>query len=296
MVHVNVGTANTVNMLANASRDRVPLILMAGRSPIMESGVFGARNRSIHWAQEMFDQAGMVRELVKWDYELRNPAQAQGVVARAVEAATASPTGPVYLTLPREPLSAAVQGEPRAAEPRVVPSTPHPDPAAIARLADWIAEAKRPLVIASNLGPGARGCRYAWPGGRALQAARRRPDAALPVPRHRPSHACGLRFGAVPGRGGSHPRHRVRRSLDAGREGAGAQGTHRPHRRGPRLPALSHARLPQRPVDRRQRRSRPGGPGGGAGEAQRPPRRRRAVDCAAPPSPAPMRRTSPRNT
>jgi len=152
MVHVNVGTANTVNMLANASRERVPLILMAGRSPIMEQGVFGARNRSIHWAQEMFDQAGMVRELVKWDYELRNPAQAQGVVARAVEAATASPTGPVYLTLPREPLAAAAQGDPRAAEPRAAPAVPHPDPAAVARLAEWIAEAERPLVIASNLG------------------------------------------------------------------------------------------------------------------------------------------------
>src|SRR5262245_57095956 len=36
MVHVNVGTANTVNMLADASRDRVPLLLMAGRSPILE--------------------------------------------------------------------------------------------------------------------------------------------------------------------------------------------------------------------------------------------------------------------
>jgi acetolactate synthase I/II/III large subunit len=152
MVHVNVGTANTVNMLANASRERVPLILMAGRSPIMESGVFGARNRSIHWAQEMFDQAGMVRELVKWDYELRNPAQAQGVVARAVEAATASPTGPVYLMLPREPLGAAAEGETRPAEPRAAPSVPHPDPAAIARLAEWIAQAERPLVIASNLG------------------------------------------------------------------------------------------------------------------------------------------------
>jgi acetolactate synthase-1/2/3 large subunit len=151
MVHVNVGTANTINMLANASRDRVPLILMAGRSPIMEAGAFGARNRSIHWAQEMFDQAGMVRELVKWDYELRNPAQARDVVARAVEAATASPTGPVYLTLPREPLAAPVETE-RGEVPREAPSTPYPDPQAIARLARWIAVAKLPLVIASNLG------------------------------------------------------------------------------------------------------------------------------------------------
>ena len=58
---------------------------MAGRSPILEQGAFGARSRPIHWAQEMFDQAGMVREFVKWDYELRDPAQASAVVARALE-------------------------------------------------------------------------------------------------------------------------------------------------------------------------------------------------------------------
>jgi acetolactate synthase-1/2/3 large subunit len=152
MVHVNVGTANTINMLTNASRDRAPLIVMAGRSPLAEQGVFGARNRPIHWAQEMFDQAGMVRELVKWDYELRNPGQARDMVARAVEAATSSPTGPVYLTLPREPLGAAIEGEPPPVVPRVPPSAPWPDPAAVARLAEWLAEAKRPLLIASNLG------------------------------------------------------------------------------------------------------------------------------------------------
>ena len=32
----------------------------------------GARDTYIHWAQEMFDQAGMLREIVKWEYELRN--------------------------------------------------------------------------------------------------------------------------------------------------------------------------------------------------------------------------------
>jgi acetolactate synthase I/II/III large subunit len=153
MVHVNVGTANTVNMLADASRDRIPLLLMAGRSPFLEDGTFGARNRSIHWAQEMFDQAGMVRELVKWDYELKSPEQAHLVVPRALEAALASPGGPVYLTLPREPLSAPasapVAGE---APPRVPPSPAHPDPAAIEQLAGWIAGSERPLMIASNVG------------------------------------------------------------------------------------------------------------------------------------------------
>ncbi len=108
MVHVNVGTANTINNLTNLARDRVPLLLAAGRTPITEKGSFGSRSRPIHWAQEMFDQAGMLRELVKWDYELRQPQQVGDMVARAFEVAMAHPRGPVYLVLPREPLSAAL--------------------------------------------------------------------------------------------------------------------------------------------------------------------------------------------
>jgi acetolactate synthase-1/2/3 large subunit len=180
MVHVNVGTANTINLLANAARDRVPLLLMAGRSPIMEAGTFGARSRPIHWAQEMFDQAGMVRELVKWDYELRNPQQAGAVVARAVEAAMAEPRGPVYLTLPREPLSAPA-GTDAAAEPRSVPSAPHPDPALIARLADWLIAAERPLLIASSVG------RIAEEADALARIAER---FALPVVAHTPRFLC----------------------------------------------------------------------------------------------------------
>ena len=83
MVHVNVGTANAINNLANLSRERAPFLLAAGRSPITENGQFGTRMRQIHWGQEMFDQAGMVREMVKWDYELRVPSQVGDVVVRA---------------------------------------------------------------------------------------------------------------------------------------------------------------------------------------------------------------------
>ena len=88
------------------ARDRVPMILAAGRTPITEKGLVRFAPRPIHWAQEMFDQAGMVREMVKWDYELRQPGQTGDMVARAVEVAMARPRGPVYLVLPREPLSA----------------------------------------------------------------------------------------------------------------------------------------------------------------------------------------------
>jgi acetolactate synthase-1/2/3 large subunit len=151
MVHVNVGTANTINNLTNLSRDRVPLILAAGRTPITEKGSFGSRSRPIHWAQEMFDQAGMVREMVKWDYELRVPGQIGDVVSRGVEVAMAHPRGPVYLVLPREPLAAPLTEPIAPIKPRPQSAPAHPDPRTIATLAEWIAAAERPLIITAAL-------------------------------------------------------------------------------------------------------------------------------------------------
>src|SRR5262249_58099504 len=102
MVHVSVGTANTVCAAMNAARANVAILLTAGRSPLTESGLPGARDGYIHWAQEMYDQAGMLREIVKWDYELRNGEQLATAVDRALAIAASEPRGPVYLTLPRE--------------------------------------------------------------------------------------------------------------------------------------------------------------------------------------------------
>src|SRR5882762_3022849 len=105
MVHVIVGAGNAVGGIINAARSNVPIIFSAGRNPLTESGMHGSRNRAIHWAQESFDQAGMIREFVKWDYELRNFGQLETVVDRALSLAQAEPQGPVYLTLPREVLA-----------------------------------------------------------------------------------------------------------------------------------------------------------------------------------------------
>jgi len=154
MVHVSVGTANAICGLMNATRDRVPLLLTAGRSPIFESAALGARDMRIHWGQEMFDQAGMVRELVKWDYELRDARQVDDVVHRAITIAQTQPKGPIYLTLPREVLAApAVPGAIAMTDtPRPAPTGPGPDGAAVAELADRIAAAEMPVIVATASG------------------------------------------------------------------------------------------------------------------------------------------------
>ena len=148
MFHVSVGTANGINALLNAARDQVPMLFTAGRTPLSEYGQRGSRDTGIHWGQEMFDQAAMVREACKWDYELRNADQLEDVVDRALEIATTEPCGPVYLSLPREVLSAPITKFSFAAAPRRAGGTvPGPAPDAIARAADILAKAERPFIF-----------------------------------------------------------------------------------------------------------------------------------------------------
>ena len=92
--------------LALNPRGQVPVLFTAGRTPINEDTLKGHRTLDIHWTQEMYDQAAMVRESVKWDYELRNGEQLETIVDRMLTVAMSDPKGPVYLSLPREVLSA----------------------------------------------------------------------------------------------------------------------------------------------------------------------------------------------
>ncbi|MDB5570218.1 MAG: hypothetical protein JWN93_1401 [Hyphomicrobiales bacterium] len=148
MVHVNVGTANTVCALMNAARDNVPVLLAAGRTPLTETGHAGSRDVPIHWAQENFDQGAIVREHVKWDYELRAGQPVNTMVARAVDIAMSEPRGPVYLTLPREVLGDVDVNPgplPRKRDFGSFPAVPSLD--ALERAADMIAAAQNPVIV-----------------------------------------------------------------------------------------------------------------------------------------------------
>jgi acetolactate synthase I/II/III large subunit len=180
MVHVGVGTANSLNGLINASRQNVPILFTAGRTPITESGaVTAARNNYIHWAQEHFDQGGMLREFVKWDYELRHAEQVETVVDRALAIAKSEPQGPVYVTLPREILASAFS-TPFSARPTIAAaSAPAADPDALEEAAKLLSAAQHPLLITAN-------------GGRTLETSRAieqlAHNLAVPVVHYRPRH------------------------------------------------------------------------------------------------------------
>lgn len=149
MVHVSVGTANTICGLMNAARDNVPVLLAAGRTPLTEVGHPASRNRTIHWGQECFDQGQMVREFVKWDYELRGGQPVEEIVSRAIDIAMSEPRGPVYLTLPREILAEPSYRGGAGLKRAAGVLAPQPRSDLIAEAARLVADAAFPLIITS---------------------------------------------------------------------------------------------------------------------------------------------------
>ena len=152
MVHTSVGTANAVCGAFNAATDRVPILLAAGRTPLFEDSVLGSRDGGIHWAQEMYDQASMVREFVKWDYELRDGVQVAAVLDRAIDIAMTAPRGPVYLSLPQGGARPRRRPVPCPRGPARRPPTPPRTAEAVERLADLLAGARFPVFVTAASG------------------------------------------------------------------------------------------------------------------------------------------------
>lgn len=150
ILHTNVGLANGAIGAINAAIDHVPMILMSGRTPTVEAGRFGARTVPIGWGQEMRDQAALVREACKWDYEVRFPEQIPELLDRAYAIANSTPKGPVYLSLPREVLCEPCPAPAVSAPISMRPSTVTASVAEIDQIADALRSAERPLIIAQR--------------------------------------------------------------------------------------------------------------------------------------------------
>jgi len=150
MAHTNVGLANCAIGAINAATEHVPMLVFSGRTPVVEKGRLGARTVPIGWGQEMRDQAAMIRESVKWDYELKFPEQAVDIIDRAFAIANSTPRGPVYLSLPREVLCEPCPSDELEAPATIAAASAAPRRADIEAVAKLLSEAKNPLIIAQR--------------------------------------------------------------------------------------------------------------------------------------------------
>src|SRR6476469_1610483 len=105
-VHVDAGTANACMAIQNLFRYRLPVMLFAGRAPFTLHGeLTGSRDTYVHFVQDPFDIASIVRPYVKWEYSLPSGIVVKEALARAGAFMHSDPPGPVYMMLPRETLA-----------------------------------------------------------------------------------------------------------------------------------------------------------------------------------------------
>ena len=156
MVHVDAGTANSAMAMHNLCRARIPVMLMAGKAPFTTRGeLLGTRDSYVHFVQEPFDQASVVRPYSKWEYNLPSGVIAKEALRRAHTVMESDPKGPVYLTFPRETLTDTwSEGSIRSypAERFGAVAARGGDAEAIEVLANRLLAAERPLLITAYSG------------------------------------------------------------------------------------------------------------------------------------------------
>lgn len=156
LVHVDAGTANAAMGLHNLCRTRIPVLLIAGRAPMSTfDDATGGRDTYVHFIQEPFDQASVVRPYVKWEYNLAWPSMAHEVVSRAGAVMQSDPTGPVYLTLPREVLAAPVDAASLGAfghQNHLPVKAQGADASAVRAIAEQLMRSENPMLVSAYAG------------------------------------------------------------------------------------------------------------------------------------------------
>src|SRR3979490_2173516 len=156
LVHVDAGTANAAMAIQNLFRYRLPVMLFAGRAPYTLRGELpGSRDTYVHFVQDPFDIASIVRPYVKWEYSLPSGVVVKEALARAGAFAQSDPPGPVYMMLPRETLAeewdeAAMPSYPPARYGSV--QAGGIEPARADAIAKALMAAENPVAFAAYLG------------------------------------------------------------------------------------------------------------------------------------------------
>jgi acetolactate synthase-1/2/3 large subunit len=161
LVHTLPGTANALGGIINAASCNVPLFLVAGRTPITEGELRAGKSQNIHWRQESRDQGNIVREFVKWDYEVRTNQNLAAVVSRAYKISMSEPRGPVYLTLPREWLFETMESTQVLSPESLSPASKmQADQASLEKAAEWLIASDSPLIVTKYLGRNPEAVQY----------------------------------------------------------------------------------------------------------------------------------------
>jgi thiamine pyrophosphate-dependent acetolactate synthase large subunit-like protein len=154
-VHSNVGVMHASMAVYNAWCDRVPMVILGATGPVDAA----QRRPWIDWIHTARDQASLLRDFLKWDDQPASLAAAAESAMRASIIARTAPRGPVYLCFDVSLQEAGLDQAPPLPDPAqyALPAAPYPAPQDVRRVAQLLAGAERPVILAGRLGhaPGA---------------------------------------------------------------------------------------------------------------------------------------------
>ncbi len=145
-VHVIAGTAQMGGQLYNASRDGSALVVTAG---MLDNELWS--DEGILAPRPGYDQKEVPRQFTKFCWESRDARSLTMMLRRAYKVATTPPGGPVYLAMTNGALETkGVTSQIVPGERFLMSTRPRPEAAAIEQAADWLTEAKRPLIVVGD--------------------------------------------------------------------------------------------------------------------------------------------------
>jgi thiamine pyrophosphate-dependent acetolactate synthase large subunit-like protein len=154
-LHTNVGLMHATMAIFNAYCDRVPMVIVGATGP------FAADRRRpwIEWIHTSADQGALIRPFIKWDDSPASGPAALESLARADAVTRAKPAAPTYVCFD----TGVLESEAPAAVTfpdleRLRPPAPSaPGATEVARAAELLGAAERPLLLVGRVGGGEAG-------------------------------------------------------------------------------------------------------------------------------------------
>jgi benzoylformate decarboxylase len=140
-LHAAPGLGNAMGMLYNAAKAGAPVLVTAGQ-----------QDMSIRLTEPLLwdDLATMARPLCKWSFEVSSIEELPRAVRRAAKVALTAPTGPVFLSIPGDVLTAIAPADLDLGAPTRIGQGLRGDAAEVAKAAELIRAAENPIIFAGD--------------------------------------------------------------------------------------------------------------------------------------------------
>ncbi|MGB0574937.1 MAG: thiamine pyrophosphate-dependent enzyme [Alphaproteobacteria bacterium] len=198
MIHTTVGALHGAMAMRGALHEGVPMVIFAGES--VGFGEDDGPDPGGQWGAHLTDMGGpaaMVEKNVKWSFGVNTKSILPATIERSCRLAMAAPRGPVFVSMPMEHLFDEMNQNAATGLGKAPLATADPD--GVKELADLLANAKNPVIVAEDAGRSVEASEHLTAIAELLgcPVSESRATGSINIPRNHPLHSGFNPGGAV---------------------------------------------------------------------------------------------------